>query len=86
MRSPDTPCRKKNLGAKQVGISLDGASTYTIITRIIKKEFQNMQDELRSASIIKENEEIVGVVEEVFYGSTLQRLEDLQKRIARETG
>ena len=28
-------------------------------------------------SIIKEDEEIVGVVEEVFYGSTLQQLEEL---------
>ena len=36
-----------------------------------------MEDKLRSASIIKEDEEIVGVVEEVFYGSTLQRLEEL---------
>ena len=32
---------------------------------------------MRSASIIKEDEEIVGVVEEVFYGSTLQRFEEL---------
>ena len=32
---------------------------------------------MRSASIIKEDEEIVGVIEEVFYGSTLQRLEEL---------
>ena len=32
---------------------------------------------MRSASIIKEDEEIVGVVEEVFYGSTLQRLQEL---------
>ena len=36
-----------------------------------------MQDKLRSASIIKEDEEIVGVVKEVFYGSTLERLEEL---------
>ena len=36
-----------------------------------------MQDELRYASTIKEDEEIVGVVEEVFYRSTLQRLEEL---------
>ena len=32
---------------------------------------------MRSASMIKEDEEIVGVVVEVFYGSTLQRLEEL---------
>ena len=36
-----------------------------------------MEDELLSTSIIKDDEEIVGVVEEVFYGSTLQRLEEL---------
>ena len=34
-------------------------------------------NKLRSASIIKEDEEIVGIIEEVFYGSTLQRLEEL---------
>ena len=43
----------------------------------MKKEFWKVQEELRSASIIKEDEEIVGVVKEVFYGSTLQRLEEL---------
>ena len=32
---------------------------------------------MRSASIIKEDEEIVGVVKEVFYGRMLQRLEEL---------
>ena len=32
---------------------------------------------MRSASIIKEDEEIMGVVKEVFYGSTLQQLEEL---------
>ena len=36
-----------------------------------------MEDKLRSASIIKEDEEIMGIVKEVFYGSTLQQLEDL---------
>ena len=36
-----------------------------------------MQDELWYASIIKEDGEITGVVEEVFYGSTLQRLQEL---------
>ena len=36
-----------------------------------------MEDKLLLASIIKEDKEIVGVVEEVFYGSTLQRLEEL---------
>ena len=45
----------------------------------MKKEFRKVQDELRSASIIKEDEEIVGVVEEVFYGSRLQGLEELAK-------
>ena len=36
-----------------------------------------MDNKLRSASIIEEDEEIVGVVEEVFYASTLQWLEEL---------
>ena len=43
----------------------------------MKKEYRQVEDKLRSASIIKEDEEILGVVEEVFYGSTLQRLEEL---------
>ena len=42
-----------------------------------KKELREVEDELRSASIIKEDEEIVGIKEEVFFGSTLQRLEEL---------
>ena len=45
----------------------------------MKKEYQKVEDELRSTSIIKDDEEIVGVLEEVFYGSTLQRLEELVK-------
>ena len=47
------------------------------VTGGMKKEYRKVEDKLRSASIIKEDEEIVGVVEEVFYGSTLQRLEEL---------
>ena len=43
----------------------------------MKNEYRQVEDKLRSASIIKEDEEIVGVVEGVFYGSTLQRLEEL---------
>ena len=43
----------------------------------MKKEYQKVEDELRSVSIIKEEEEIMGVVEEVFYGSTLEQLEEL---------
>ena len=43
----------------------------------MKREYRKVEDKLRSASIIKEDEEIVGVVEEVFYGSTLQQLEEL---------
>ena len=43
----------------------------------MKKQFRKVQDELQSASIIKEDEEIVGVVEEVFYGSMLQQLQQL---------
>ena len=45
----------------------------------MKKEYQKVEDMLRSASIIKEDEVIVGVVEEVFHGSTLQQLEELAK-------
>ena len=74
--SPDTPHRKRTLGAKQVRIGPDGASTYTTVTKRRKKEYRQVEDKLRLASIIKEDEEIVGVVEEVFYGSTLQRLEE----------
>ena len=40
----------------------------------MKKEYRKVEDKLRSASIIKEDEEIVGVVEEVFYRSTLPRV------------
>ena len=76
-RSLDTPHKKKTLEAKQVRIGPDGASTYTTVTGGMKKEYRKVEDKLRSASIIKEDEEIVGVVEEVFYGSTLQRLEKL---------
>ena len=47
------------------------------VTGEMKKELWKMQDEQRSASIIKEDKEIMGVVEEVFYESTLQRLEEL---------
>ena len=43
----------------------------------MKKEYRKVEDELWFTSIIKEDEEIVGVGEEVFYGSTLQRLEEL---------
>ena len=42
-----------------------------------KKEYRKVEDKLRSASRIKEDEEFVGIVEEMFYGSTLQRLEEL---------
>ena len=63
-RSPDTPHRKKNLGSKQVRIGPDGASTYTALTGVMKKEYRKIENKLRSASIIKEDEEIVGVVEE----------------------
>ena len=59
--------------------SPDGVSTYTTVTGGMKKEYRKVEDKLRSISIIKEDEEIVGVVEEVFYGSTLQRLEELAK-------
>ena len=74
---PDTPHRKKTLGAKIVRIGPDGASTYTAVTNGMNKEYWKVEDELLSTSIIKDDEEIVGVVEEVFYGSTLQRLEEL---------
>ena len=45
----------------------------------MKKEYRKVEDKLQSASIIKEDEEIVGVVKEVFYGSMLQRLEELEE-------
>ena len=79
LRNPDTPRRKKTLGAKQVRIGPDGASTYMVVTGGMKKEYRKVEGKLWSASIIIEDEEIMGVVEEVFYGSTLQRLEDLAK-------
>ena len=47
------------------------------VTGAMKKEYQKVEDMLRSTSVIKEDEEIVGIVEEVFYGSTLKRLEEL---------
>ena len=48
-----------------------------VVIGVMKKEVRKMQDDLRSALLIKQDEEITGVVEEVFYGSTLQRLEEL---------
>ena len=60
-------------------ISPDGASIYTVPTGVMRKEFRKMQEELWSVSIIDEDEEIVGVVEKVFYGSMLQQLEELAK-------
>ena len=45
----------------------------------MKEAYRQVEDKLRSASIIKEDEEIVGVVEEVFYGSTLLPFEELAK-------
>jgi hypothetical protein len=50
----------------------------------MKKEHQYMEDKLRSASIIKEDEEIVGVIDEVFYGSTLQQREELAENTSHE--
>ena len=47
-RSPNTPHGKKILGAKQVRIGPDGASTYTAVTVAMKKEFRKVQDELQS--------------------------------------
>jgi hypothetical protein len=43
----------------------------------MKKECRNVENKLRSASIIREDEEIVGIIEKVFYGNTLQQLEEL---------
>ena len=56
---------------------------YTAVTEGMKKEYRKVEDKLRLASIIKEDEEIVGVVEEVFYGNTLQRLEELAVDISK---
>ena len=50
---------------------------YTAVTGGKKNDYRKVEDKLRLASIINEDEEIVGVVEEVFYGSTLQQLEEL---------
>mgnify|MGYP006878812952 FL=1 len=38
-----------------------------------------MQERLRFASIIEENEEISGVMEEVCVGGTMQKLEEVLK-------
>ena len=45
-----------------------------------------MQEKLRSASVIKEDEEITGVVEEVCVGGTLQELEDILDTDEKSTG
>jgi hypothetical protein len=50
----------------------------------MKKEYRNMENKLRSASIIGEDEEIMGIVEEVFYRNTLQQLEELVKNTSHE--
>ena len=53
----------------------------------MKKEFQKIQDELWSASIMKEDEEIVGVVKEMLdMGACYNGFKSLWKRIAWETG
>ena len=53
------------------------------VTEGMKKEYQKEENKLRSASIIKEDEEVVGIIEELFYGSTLQRLEELAEDTSR---
>jgi hypothetical protein len=85
-RSPDTPHRNKTLRARRVRIGPDGASAYTAVTGGMKKEYRNVENKLQSASIIKEDEEIVGIIEEVFNRSTLQQLEELAEIQAMETG
>ena len=52
----------------------------------MKKEYRQVEDKLRTASIIKEDEEIMGVDEEVFYGSKLNDLMNLQKIKAKGAG
>ena len=44
---------------------------YIAVTRTMKKGLQKMHEQLRSTSIIEDDEEITGEVEEMFLGSTL---------------
>ena len=50
---------------------------FTAATRALKNELWTVQENLRSASAMEKDEEIMGVVEEVFVGGTLQKLEDI---------
>ena len=52
-------------------ISPDGASISMVAIEVVKKEIRKVQKRLRSTSIIGEDEEITGIVEEVVLGNTL---------------
>ena len=53
------PLTGKNSRSKTSTNRFGWASTYTATTGGMKKEYQKVEDKLRSASIIKEDEEIV---------------------------
>ena len=48
-----------------------------VVTGALKKGLRKVQEKLHSASVIEKEEEIMGVVEEVCFGGTLQKLKDI---------
>jgi hypothetical protein len=52
----------------------------------VKKEYRNMENKLQSASIIEEDEGIVGIIEEVFCGARYNNLRSLRKKQVMKTG
>ena len=69
--SPDTPCRRNTHEARKVRIGPDGAFVFTAVTRALKKEPRKVQEKLWCALIIAKDDEIMGVVEEVYVENTL---------------
>jgi hypothetical protein len=78
-RNPENPCRKNLLGTRRVQLGSSGASACMTATGVKKKRLQKKQEELRAARIIGEYEEVMGVIEEVSYGDTLQ-LEEMESK------
>ena len=66
-------------------IGSDGATLLTAITKAQKKRLWKVQERLRSASLIEEDEEIAGVMEEVCARGTLQELEEVLKMDEKST-
>ena len=57
-----------------------------VVTGALKKGLRKVQEKLHSASVIEKEEEIMGVVEEVCFGGTLQKLKDILDTDEKSTG